>query len=121
MQKRILIVDDESLVTATLSRLLENNGCHAIKAHAGEEALVIAQKDDFDLIICDIRMPGLDGLTTVKKIREFRINIPAIFMTGFTNQTIEKEARLFTSAQYIEKPLDLMDLMKAIKSLIREL
>ena len=85
VHKRILVIDDEEILTKTFSRLLERNGYDVYIAKNGEDAQTIAEEERIDLIISDIRMPGLNGVETIKAIQIATTNreeqIPIIFIT----------------------------------------
>ncbi|MBD3245957.1 MAG: response regulator, partial [Candidatus Omnitrophica bacterium] len=68
MSKKILIIDDEELIVRSLARLLQKNGYTVFVAKRGEDALVMAEEEEFDLIIADIRMPGMNGVETIKQL-----------------------------------------------------
>lgn len=69
MGKNILVIDDEGLVTKTLKRMLSKEGYNTVIASSGMEALSKVQEADFDLIVSDVRMPEMDGIETIEKIR----------------------------------------------------
>src|SRR3989338_10162723 len=68
--KRILVIDDEELVLKSVTKLLEKEGYEVAACRSGKEALEKTKKEAFDLIVCDVRMPKLNGIETLKKIRE---------------------------------------------------
>lgn len=68
--KKILLIDDEGLMTLTLANALERNGYEVWVAKNGSDGVVLAEEEDFDLIISDIWMPGIDGVETVRQIFE---------------------------------------------------
>ena len=92
-------------------------GYGVLVASRGEDAVIMAEEDDFDLIVCDIRMPGQDGVKTIRQIRSLRgkKEIPVIFMTGYADETLEKEANLLDPVAYIYKPFDAFKLLDLIK------
>lgn len=119
MAKKILIIDDEELITRTLANALEKQGYEVLVARSGNDAIVMAEEEDFDLIISDIRMPGLNGAETVKRIFETIKNkgqdkTPAIFVTGYVDQAIEKQARELNPHAYIYKPFDYADFLQKV-------
>ena len=119
MSKHILVVDDEKLVTMTLKRLLTKEGYHVTPALSGREAIKLIEESDVDMIISDIRMPDMDGIETIKKIREIleksgRKPIPEIFITGFASEESFREAQQLNVVDYVEKPFDIKSLMNAI-------
>ena len=114
MAKKILIIDDDKRedynVTTVLSR---------------RKALTLIQKSDFDLIISDIKMPGMDGIETVKKIREYLTQnnkkpIPEIFITAYAKEDIYQKALELNAVGYIEKPFDIKTLLQTTKEAIEK-
>ena len=120
MKKRILVVDDEEILTVTFVKLLETAGYGVLVASRGEDAVVMVEEDDFDLIICDIRMPGQDGVKTIQQIRNLRgkKEIPVIFVTGYADEVLEKEANRLNPVAYIYKPFDAFKLLDLIKKAV---
>jgi len=120
MGKNILIIDDEELIIRSLSRLLEKQGFTVLVAKKGEDALAMAEEEDFDLIIADIRMPGMDGVETIQHIHDnLRKNkskkIPTIFITGYANKELEQKAMTLKPIAYIYKPFDIPELICQVK------
>ena len=120
MPKRILIIDDEKLITMTLKRLLTKEGYHVTPALSGKAAIKQIEQSDFDMIIADIKMPEMDGIETVKKIREIltasgRKLIPEIFITGYASDENFQEAQRLNVVDYVEKPFDIKSLMQAVE------
>lgn len=95
MRKHVLIVDDDSdlasFVVETLSWASENYRISV--ARSGEEALEQLHRGPVDLVITDLRMPGIDGLMLIRWLRAFRPRTPAILMTGDTRRDVEVKAR----------------------------
>jgi CheY-like chemotaxis protein len=123
MAKRILIIDDEELIIKSLSRLLEKNGYEVFIAKNGRDALIITEDEQFDLIIADIRMPGMNGVETVNSIyknlqtRKSQ-RVPTIFITGFADETMHQKAKELMPVAYIYKPFDISDFIERIKRVI---
>jgi len=120
MAKKILIVDDEELIIKTLTRLLEKEKYEVLVAKSGQDALAMVEEEDFDLIIADIRMPGINGVETVRGIHDIlktkqHEKTPVIFITGYADENMEKEARTLMPIDYIYKPFDMPDLLNKIK------
>src|SRR3989338_4725280 len=106
MAKKILVIDDEPLITKTLSKYLSSCGYDIVPVNSGQEALQKAEKDSYDLIIADIRMPGMDGIETLKKLRnifqnKYKSKIPEIVITGYASEESEKEAKKLGISAYI--------------------
>ena len=117
MAKKILILDDEELIIRTLAKLLEKNGYEVMVVKNGEDAVAMAEAEDFDLIISDIRMPGINGLEAMKTIYQGK-KIPTIFITGYADPLLEEEAKQTDAVAYIYKPFDLSDLMEKVKKVL---
>ncbi|MCX5696393.1 MAG: response regulator [Candidatus Omnitrophica bacterium] len=122
MPKSILLIDDDKLILVTLKRLLIREGYQVVTALNGEAALRKMKDDGFSLIISDIKMPQMDGVETVRKIREFLIQhgkhpIPEVFITGYAKEEICQKARELNAAAYLEKPFD----VKALQDTVRKL
>jgi len=125
MSKNILLIDDDKLILMTLKRLLAKEGYKVTTAQSGEKALEQIEKTDFDLIMSDIKMPGMDGIETVKRIREYLAQnnkkpIPEIFITAYAKEEIYKKALELNAAGYIEKPFDIKSLLHIIKVVIEK-
>jgi CheY-like chemotaxis protein len=123
MPKKILVIDDDKLIVATLKRLLTKEGYRVVTALSGSEALKQIEQADFDLIVSDIKMPEMDGVETVKRIRDYLTRsgknpIPEIFITAYAKEDMYKEALTLNSAGYIEKPFDMKSLLEAVKKTI---
>lgn len=125
MAKNILIIDDDKLIAITLRRLLTREDYNVTTALSGRKALILIQKSDFDLIISDIKMPEMDGIETVKKIREYLAQnskrpIPEIFITAYAKEDIYQKALELNAAGYLEKPFDIKALLEATKEAIEK-
>jgi len=123
MPKKILVIDDEEIIIKSLSKLLERNGHEVFIAKNGEDAIVMIEEIDFDLILADIRMPGINGVEAVKCIYEKMAEkgegrIPAIFITGYTDDITEKKAKSLSPEAYIYKPFDTKELLNTINKIL---
>jgi len=118
--KHILIIDDERLVTKSLAKLLKSKGYDAVVSACAEEALQKVKDSDFNLIVCDIRMPDTNGVETVSAIRgylkkEGKAPIPEILITGYADEETYKEAVQLKVAGYINKPFDTNEFLDIVK------
>lgn len=123
MSKKILVIDDDKLILGTLKRLLTGEGYDVFIAESGSKALEKIKNDTFNLIITDIRMPGLDGIETLKEIRKYlaetnREPIPELVITGYDNDENRSRADELKVAGYLAKPFDLKELLLNIESQI---
>ena len=120
MTKKILVIDDEEILIKSLSKLLEKNGYEVFIAKNGQDAIIMSEEEDFDLILADIHMPGMNGFEVVKHIyREIdKRKIPTIFITGYEDEIIEKKVKTVSPIAYIYKPFDNKELLGKIKKAI---
>ncbi|MDA8172975.1 MAG: response regulator [Nitrospiraceae bacterium] len=119
MTKKILVVEDEVITAMGMTDMLELWGYEPLEpAATASEALerVAAQKPD--LVILDIRIQGeADGIETAKKIRQM-IQVPVVFVTGYTDSEIRKRAEAASPAGYLVKPIDLDRLKSVLSSIL---
>lgn len=123
MAKKILVIDDEELVTKSLLKLLKNEGYTAVIARSGAEAVEKAKQMDFDLIVCDIKMPEMDGIETIKQIRAYleesdRRPVSEVLITGYADIKKYQEAMDLMVADYIYKPFDTVEFLHVVKRTI---
>jgi len=123
MSKRILVIDDEAMITKSLQKLLKKEGYDATIVSNGTEALKEVQTNDFDLIVIDIRMPQMDGIETIQAIREYlrlgeKNPIPEIVITGYADEQKYKCAVDLKVAAYIYKPFDTKEFLDTIKKVL---
>lgn len=118
MGKRILIVDDEPMMLKGLKYSLEQEGYETASALDGEEALARFYDESYDLILLDVMLPKLDGLTVCQRIREHS-NVPIIMLTA-KDETFDKVLGLEMGADdYVAKPFEPKELLARIKAVLR--
>jgi diguanylate cyclase (GGDEF)-like protein len=107
-RRRLLIVDDVRDNRVLLRRRFERRGFDIVEAESGLAALELIDKDSFDLVLLDIMMPGIDGIETLKRIREYKSAslLPVIMVTGKTASENMVEALQFGANDYVTKPVD---------------
>jgi CheY-like chemotaxis protein len=114
--KNILVIDDEEIIIKTLSKLLEKNGYSVLVAKNGQDALAMIEEESFDLIVADIRMPGMNGVEIIQDIyKNLGKSIPTIFITGYADEEMKKSAKALKPIAYIYKPFDMVELINKIK------
>ena len=125
--KHVLIVDDEPLVTRSLQKLLVQDGIsNVLIAENGDTALRMVKElrasksRSFDLIISDIRMPGIDGIETIKRAKAFIRHMrgkesPVIFITGYEGEGAQERAKQIGYVDYLYKPLDVKQFLASVK------
>ncbi len=121
MTSKVLIADDDPEILETLSILLKGDGFSVIKAENGLEAVQLAKKHLPALIMLDIHMPKMDGLTACKTIKSDPMtkNIPVVMLTVEGNIKEIEQAISYGAKTYITKPAGRGDIEKVVKTLIR--
>lgn len=120
MPKRILLIDDDVLVLKSLQNLLTREGFELECAKSGEEAANKIKTNAVDLIICDIRMPGQDGISVMRRLKQVckegvGSEIPFIFITGYASEEAPIDAIKLGAKDYLLKPFDLGELVASVK------
>jgi DNA-binding NtrC family response regulator len=110
----VLLVDDEEQFLQVLSERLTNRGLHVISVTSGEEAVALVENKNFDAIVVDLAMPGIDGIETTKKIKEKRPDLEIIILTGHATVKAGIEAMKLGAEDFLEKPVDLNVLLERI-------
>jgi two-component system NtrC family response regulator len=122
----VLVVDDEPNYLIVLSELLKEEGFEVLTAERGEEGLKIVEETDLDLVITDMRMPGMDGLELLKAVKSYNKELPVIMITAFGEVEKAVGAMKAGAYNYLAKPFNneelLLNIRKAIEhySLLRE-
>ena len=112
----ILIIDDEKAIRKTLSEILSFEGYKIDEAADGEEGLKRFGEKNFDLVLCDIKMPKIDGIEFLEKAREINADIPIIMISGHGNIDTAVEAVKKGAFDYISKPPDLNRLLITLRN-----
>lgn len=120
MPQKILVIDDEEMITRTLLNLLSRQGYDVTLAQSGKEALDKVKDNEFNLIISDIRMPEMDGIETIKQIRAYlkrmrRNLVPEVLITGYADIDRYEKAGELKIADYIYKPFDREEFLAVVK------
>jgi len=103
---RIMIVDDEKGMCDFLRYLLEGEGYEVDHANSGAEALAKLESKSVHLILADIKMPGMDGLEMLRRIKEIDENVVVIVMTGYSSLETAIKAIKYNAHNYLTKPFD---------------
>ena len=104
---KVLMVDDEEQFRATTSRILTKRGYQTTVAGSGEEAIGIMEKDPHDVVILDIKMPGMDGHEALSQIKAIRPDAQVIMLTGHGTRESAKESLKQEAFDYLNKPCDI--------------
>ncbi|PIG90567.1 response regulator [Gloeocapsopsis sp. IPPAS B-1203] len=119
---RILVVDDNADDRELLALIIEQEGGEVVLAASANEALDCCQRVNINVLVSDICMPGEDGYTLIKKIRELSLpsqsQIPAIALSSSLSETYREQALTAGFQKYLLKPVDLDELIRAINELV---
>lgn len=113
---KILIIDDEKSIRNTLKDILSYEDYEISLAENGLEGLELAKTDEFDVILCDIKMPQMDGIEVLEKTQELALDTPVIMISGHGNIDTAVDAIKKGAFDFIEKPLDLNRILITIRN-----
>lgn len=113
---KILIIDDEKAIRRALREILEFEECQVEEAENGKVGLEMLQKNQYDLIFCDIKMPIVDGLDVLSKAVKLNIDTPIIMISGHGNIETAVQAIKDGAFDFIEKPLDLNRILVTLRN-----
>ncbi|WP_448520990.1 response regulator [Pseudothermotoga sp.] len=114
----ILVVDDERNVRNLIKKILEENDHSVTTIATGEEALVELRKSKFDLLVLDLKLPGMSGTELLKRMRQEGIDVPTLIVSAVTNAAPIVEAMKQGAADYLSKPFSAQDLLKKVEELL---
>ena len=114
----ILVVDDNREIVYSISELLKYEGYDVVKAYDGMQALDAMEEHDIDLILLDVMMPRLNGLSALMKLRE-KSRIPVIILSAKTEESDKVSGLVLGADDYVEKPYNPAELMARVKSHLR--
>lgn len=117
---KILVVDDEEVVRKSHLRLLTRDDCNVAAVWNGVEALREMERASFDLVLLDLRMPGMDGMAVLKMIKQRWPAIEVIVITGYPSVETAKEAIRLGAYDYLAKPVNPDDIIKVASGAITQ-
>ncbi len=117
---KLLIVDDEVAFANTLTQRLKIRNIEATPVYDGEQALSKLKESVFDVVLLDLKMPGMHGLDVLRQIKKIYPEIQVIILTAHGTDKDEEEARLFGSFDFLKKPADIDNLEQKIRKAYRE-
>jgi DNA-binding NtrC family response regulator len=114
-QRRLLVVDDEKNIRLTLSQTLASDTTTVETAVNGEEALQRLEGSSYDLMLLDLKMPGMDGLEALRRARQLRPQLPVIVLTAHGTVESAVEAMRIGAANFIQKPFSPREIRSVVE------
>lgn len=101
---KILLIDDDEWIRDSMTLFFEAEGCRIKALETAEEALVEIQRQDYDIVICDYKLPGIDGLQLFKAVQRVRPDTKTILITAYKTDALVSEAKQMGIHDFISKP-----------------
>jgi len=117
-KKGVLVIDDEEIIRQLFKETLEASGCHVITAKSGAEAVALVKSSSFDLIFMDLKMPGMDGAQTFRRIRRINKSVPVVIITGYPTSELMEQALEQGPLGVMRKPFNAVDIAKCADSFL---
>lgn len=117
----VLLVEDEPSVRQSIRRMLERFGYAIIEGTDGETGVALAEAhgDKIDIVLTDLMMPGMNGRTFADRLAELETNLPVIFMSGYTDETVNHRGLVDSNRAFLQKPFNSQQLVRTIHDLLK--
>ncbi|MCP4903247.1 MAG: response regulator [bacterium] len=112
---KVLLVDDEEDFIEALAKRLQGRGLNVSTAESGSQALELVEKHDFDTVVLDLAMPGMDGIETLRRIKDTDETVQVILLTGHGTVPSGVEAMKLGAIDFLQKPATFEELLEKIK------
>ena len=103
-EMKILLIDDDEWIRDSLCILFEYEGCHLLALETAEEAMEALKRQDYDIIIVDYKLPGMDGLEFLRRIQESHPNVMKMLITAYGSEEVVSEAKRLGAQDFVQKP-----------------
>ncbi|NOX19800.1 MAG: sigma-54-dependent Fis family transcriptional regulator [Nitrospirae bacterium] len=120
MGVKVLVIDDEAIVRVSCERVLQPEGYEVVSISRGDEAIELMEKERFDIVLTDLKMPDMDGLEVLKIIKKRWPDVQVIIITGYGTISTAVQAIKLGAYEYIEKPFTPEDILRVVKSALEE-
>ena len=120
MKQRILVIDDEAAIRDSMRMILEYEGYECILAPTAQEGLTLVEREPPDLVFLDIKMPGMDGLEALTKIKTSNDALPVVMISGHGTASTGWEAHKLGAFAFIEKPLGREQVLVTVKNALEQ-
>ena len=115
MSAKILIVDDEQFVRDLLEKVLRRRGHEVVSASDAGQALAALESAEFDLLLTDVVMPGMDGFDLLRRVKSAYPDIKVIVLTGYARKQSISDFLLYGADDYLSKPFQVHELVAAVE------
>lgn len=112
---KILLVDDEIIFTENMSKLLSNRGYRVKSVNNGDSAVRALEEENFDVVVLDLKMPGMDGISTLREIKKLGLFTETLILTGHGTINTALEAVKLGAYDYLTKPCEIDELVEKIE------
>jgi len=116
---KVLVIDDEPGIRNLLDTLLSRKGYDVVLADSGQKGLEVFRRERPDVVVLDLKMPGMDGLAVLQQVRSFNPKQPVIILTGAGTSETEQQVRALGVTEYVEKEFSLHLLGDSLKRLLK--
>jgi DNA-binding response OmpR family regulator len=116
--KKVLAIDDEAIVLESIRKVLREEGFDVTTSLSARAGIHMAGQEPFDIVLSDIRMPDVDGLTVIRDIKRIKPGMPILIITGYATVASAVQAMKLGAINYIEKPFAPEELIRAVVSAI---
>jgi DNA-binding response OmpR family regulator len=123
MVKRVLVIDDEEAIRKCFILALEDTGYQVDTAESGEKGLQMAKKEKYDLVFLDLKMPGLNGVDTLRLLRDMNNHVPIYIITAFLGEFFDELVGAQQDGirfQVLEKPVSSNQILLATRSVLEQ-
>lgn len=117
---RILVVEDDVDLRETLEEVLSDEGYEVTTAERGEDAVTLASQQVFDLVVTDIKMPGIDGLEALEQVKQRQPEVKSLVVTGYSSHQDAVRAVRLGVGEYLQKPFGLDSLLQRVAEMVEE-
>ncbi len=119
-EKKLLVIDDEPAIREGVRRILESESFQVETFASGHAALERIKQEPFDLVITDLKMPGISGMEVLKAIKEIQPDLPVIFITGYSSVDSAVEVMKLGAVDYIAKPFTPEEMLQTVKTALEQ-
>ena len=117
---KILLIDDDEWIRDSLGLYFEGEGCHLLALETAEEGIDALKEQDYDIIMVDYRLPGMDGLEFLRRIQKTQPNALKILITAYKSEGVVSEALKIGIQDFIEKPFTTKTIEESLTRLIEK-